>query len=276
MPDGCLRGWLHCRHRRACALVQAVSEAAPEGGRPRGGGALSRPVGGIPLWGWIVVIGAGGGALLWFKLRGSAGSTSTATDTTAAGSATDDTTGTSEYEQISAQLTGIEGTNEALLASIKDLQGDDTGTTGGAGKVKVPDIVGERGSAARAKISAAGLKYKQEPAKTPRGRETEVTSQAPHAGTEVAKGAEVTAQVKVRAESGKSSGGAPDSSSGGGGTGGSSPASGSSAAGAGRPATPAAKAAAKAPTSPPTKAPTKSPARTVVKSPVKAPARGKK
>jgi hypothetical protein len=243
-----------------------MSEAAPEGGGGRpGGGGMSRPFAGIPTWGWVLGLGVGGGVLIWYKLRGasSAGTTATTEATTAAGAAPDDTTSTSEYEQISAELTGLEGTQEALLAAVKDLQGDKTTTTGGA-KVTVPDIVGERGSAARAKISAAGLKYKQDPATTPAGRETEVTSQDPHAGTKVAKNSEVTAHVKVKAASKATGAG----SSGGGGSGGGSsatPASSVTGTAAKAPAT-------KAPSgAPATKAPTKKPAAKVTAKPAARP-----
>jgi hypothetical protein len=227
-----------------------VSEAAPEGGRPRGGG-LSRPVGPLPLWGWAALAAAGLGAYVFIRMRSaSSGSTSTSEDVTAAGTTADDTTSTSEYEQVSSQLTGIEGTDEALLAAIKDLQGDSTT----AAKVKVPDIVGDRGSAARAKISASGLKYKQDPETTPAGHETRVTSQTPHAGDEVARGSEVTAHVKVDTTSGKGSSGGGNSTGSADSSGGGS--SGSSASSSAR------KPAAKKPASkaPATKAPTKAPA----------------
>jgi len=112
-----------------------VSEAAPERrpGAPAGGGGrsvLQRPILGVPGWGWIVIIGAGVGAIVFIRLR-RAGSSSTAT-TQGASSAqapSDQQIGLTEYEQISAQLTGIEGTDQALLAAIKDLQGPDSDTS---------------------------------------------------------------------------------------------------------------------------------------------------
>ena len=86
---------------------------------PRGGGRMSRQFGGLPLWGWGVIIAVGLGAIVYFRLHraGAAQATTTTTDT-----GTSDQL--SQYEQISSQLTGIEGTNEALLAAIKDMQGD--------------------------------------------------------------------------------------------------------------------------------------------------------
>ena len=114
-----------------------MSEQAPEGGRrppARGGGnVLTRPFLGAPGWVWVVGLAAAVGAYVFIRSRNAAASSSTSTTqgVTDTSSAADDTTALSEYEQVNADLVGIQGTQEALLAAVKDLQGDESKEGGG-------------------------------------------------------------------------------------------------------------------------------------------------
>jgi len=62
----------------------------------------------------------------------------------------------------------------------------------------VPSVVGERGEAARAKVSAAGFKPIQVPPTTAKGKSTIVRSQNPAGGTKAAKGSDVALEVAVK------------------------------------------------------------------------------
>jgi hypothetical protein len=68
--------------------------------------------------------------------------------------------------------------------------------------VTVPSLKGLSGSAAKAKLEAAGLKDHQVPAATPKGKHATVTSQSPAAGKKVSKGSSVTVHVSTSAEVG--------------------------------------------------------------------------
>ena len=75
-----------------------------------------------------------------------------------------------------------------------------SGTGGGGGqstKVRVPGIVGLKGDTAKNDITGIGLKWKQTPASTPKGKTTTVTAQSPRAGTQVNSGSTVTATLKT-------------------------------------------------------------------------------
>ena len=91
-----------------------MSEPVP----PRGG--RGRTFGGLPLWGWGVIAAAGLGTIVFLRLRRGSSAAGAAT----AAPPADQQIGLTQYEQITSQLTGIEGTDQALLAAIKDLQGD--------------------------------------------------------------------------------------------------------------------------------------------------------
>jgi hypothetical protein len=80
------------------------------------------------------------------------------------------------------------------------------GSTGGSGsvstttstaKVKVPNVVGQRGEDAKKTLEAAKFKVIQTPATTPEGKSTKVTSQNPDAGTEAPSGSTVAIALSV-------------------------------------------------------------------------------
>lgn len=97
-----------------------MSEPVPPAG---GRGGMGRNLGGLPLWGWGIIGLAAVGTIIYLRIRSGSSSSSAAAGSNAAPA--DQQIGLTQYEQISSQLTGIEGTDEALLAAVKDLQGDE-------------------------------------------------------------------------------------------------------------------------------------------------------
>ena len=87
---------------------------------------------GLPVWAWAVLGAAtlGAGAYIFIKNRQSSQAAGSGTDTTQGVSTvtvpSDQQIGLTQYEQIQSSLVGIEGTDQALLAAIKDLQGDES------------------------------------------------------------------------------------------------------------------------------------------------------
>jgi len=67
-----------------------------------------------------------------------------------------------------------------------------------SGNVTVPNVVNSRGSVAKLALIGRGLKSKQVPATTPRGKGTVVTSQSPGSGTKVKVGSTVTINVRTK------------------------------------------------------------------------------
>ena len=90
---------------------------------PAGGNFLTRRSAGIPNWGWIAG-GAVAGWLIVRWMRGRSSTDTTAADTSSPGPDASDVQ--SQYEQITSQLTGLEGTDRAILEAIQDLQGEDS------------------------------------------------------------------------------------------------------------------------------------------------------
>jgi PASTA domain len=64
-------------------------------------------------------------------------------------------------------------------------------------QVTVPNVTGQRGEAAKATLERNGFKVIQDPASTPKGKSTTVTSQNPLAGSKAAKGSTVAIGLKV-------------------------------------------------------------------------------
>ena len=228
-----------------------MSEQPPES--TGGGSGLKKKYGGIPVWGYGVGLVVAIAAYTFIRLRSAskaaaAPSTSTSEDVSASGT-TGDETGLSEYEQVSAQLTGIEGNNAAILAAIADMNG--AGSTAAAppssaaATIKVPAVTGDEKRVAGPKITAAGLKPKFSSKS-----EGTISAQAPPAGTKVAAGTTVDLTVKPKSGSGSASAGSAPSgttSAGGGSAAGSSGTS-SATGGAAGPVTSGAGSAGKAST----------------------------
>jgi len=79
-------------------------------------------------------------------------------------------------------------------------QGTTGGGTGGGQtttQVTVPTLMGDKGEDARKTVQSLGLKWKQTPPTTPKGKTTQVQSQSPKAGTKVAPGTTVSVTLKV-------------------------------------------------------------------------------
>jgi hypothetical protein len=108
-----------------------------------GGNILTRKAGGLPGWGWLAILGGTAVvAIIWIRQR-QASQASPATSTSESTGCTDadgnpvdcsspDAVGTdtqSQYEQITAQLTGVEGEERAILAWLKDHQGKKSTST---------------------------------------------------------------------------------------------------------------------------------------------------
>ena len=189
-----------------------MSEQPPES--TGGGSGLKKKYGGIPVWGYGVGLVVAIAAYTFIRLRSAskaaaAPSTSTSEDVSASGT-TGDETGLSEYEQVSAQLTGIEGNNAAILAAIADMNG--AGSTAAAppssaaATIKVPAVTGDEKRVAGPKITAAGLKPKFSSKS-----EGTISAQAPPAGTKVAAGTTVDLTVKPKSGSGSASAGSAPS-----------------------------------------------------------------
>jgi PASTA domain len=111
---------------------------------------------------------------------------------------------TSAQQTIIQAAIGIEGdppqSGSGGYPPAIHVQGTPGGGTGGGQTnttVTVPNVVKLRGEAAKTLIQKAGLHDAQEPATTPKGKTTTVTSQSPKAGTKVAPGSTVTVKVKV-------------------------------------------------------------------------------
>lgn len=193
---------------------------------------------GIPLWGWAVAVAAAVGGYVFIRLRNAnknaAAGTSTTQGVTDVTVPSDQQIGLTQYEQISSELVGIQGTQEALLAAIKDLQGDESDDDRDRDKddddrdrdhdcprghhwdakekrcvkdvrrdsdrddVKVPNVFGESWAAASAKIRRAGL----EPERT-RPFAGPVLAERPAAGRTVERGSKVTVRGGPRRSAGK-------------------------------------------------------------------------
>jgi PASTA domain len=67
----------------------------------------------------------------------------------------------------------------------------------GTATVTVPNITGERGEAGKDILAAAGLKLKQSPPGSPKGKTTTIISQNPKGGAKVAKGTTVSDVIRV-------------------------------------------------------------------------------
>jgi PASTA domain len=94
-------------------------------------------------------------------------------------------------------VAGVNGNPPGYLTAqpTSGTPGGGTGTS--TAKVTVPNVVGQRGETAKAKLSAVGLEPQQVPAETPKGKTTTVTSTDPKAGTKVGKGSTVSVAVKT-------------------------------------------------------------------------------
>lgn len=207
-------------------MSEQATEAPPGGGG--GGSFLTRTYGGIPVWGYLFVVGVGAAGIIYFKRKQSAAAATAATTATAAPATCQDANGNpvdcnsllsvtsegqAEYEQISSQLTGISGQDAALQAAIAQQQGSSSSGTGSTGtgtgsgggstgggsttppKVTIPVTYGERASSAISKIEAAGLTVSTNPQRDPSKTYVSIGS-SPEGGRQVPKGSHIILNVK--------------------------------------------------------------------------------
>lgn len=197
-----------------------MSESAPERGRGGAGGPfLKRKLGGVPVWAWggLGLVAIGG---IWYLIhkRNQANAANQAASSAKSGSGgCNDSNGNpvpcasilavggggnqAIYEQLTSQLTGLSGQDAAILAAIKDSQGDhdhdhDTGDGGdqdhGGDRVKVPDVLGADTDQAENTIQSAGLN----PQVSGPDAGTVVAGEIPPAGTMVRRGTTVVLATK--------------------------------------------------------------------------------
>jgi PASTA domain len=74
---------------------------------------------------------------------------------------------------------------------------DTSGQPGKTTQLTVPNVVGQDGTQAKLSLVTKGFKVAQNPATTPKGKTTKVTSQNPRAGQRAAKGSTVTIGLAV-------------------------------------------------------------------------------
>jgi PASTA domain len=143
---------------------------------------------GMPWW---VIIGIAGVAAYFLFFRNSSSSGSGTGASSSAGSGTVTSSGSTTLDSGAVSVTVTQNGNGGQPTPPT------TTSTGTSSQVAVPDVVGQRGAAAKTTLEKAGFKVSQSPKTTPKGKSTTVTSQSPKAGTKAAKGSTVKDTVKV-------------------------------------------------------------------------------
>lgn len=169
-----------------------------EPGGSGGGGLMGSKIMGIPTIVWV-----GGIALIvYFLFFKNANSGSTPTTSGNPGTNTQ-TTGATTLDSgavtVTVNQTGADDTGDQPSPPVV---GGGTGSGGGGSttspnEVTLPNEIGKRGEAGQNALKALGLKTKQTPARTPKGKTTTITSQKPGSGTKVPKGSTVDVGLKV-------------------------------------------------------------------------------
>jgi PASTA domain len=150
-----------------------------------GGGLMGSRILGIPVLVWVA-----GAALIAYFIFSRSSSGSSGGGTSTAGGSDTLTTGNTTVESGAVRVVvnaGNDTDNPQPKPPVK----------GKTRTVTVPEVVGDRGEAARDKITKAGFRFRQIPPRTPRGKTTTVTSETPRGGSKAKKGATVTTHVKV-------------------------------------------------------------------------------
>jgi hypothetical protein len=110
------------------AADPAAAAPRPQSAPAGGGGALTRKLGPLPVWGWLAIIGVGGGALWYFiKSRESSSASSAGSNPAAVGGECADASGNS----VPCDQVDYGGQIATLQAEIEALQGGGSGTSTG-------------------------------------------------------------------------------------------------------------------------------------------------
>jgi hypothetical protein len=173
-----------------------MSEQAPERTPQRGGFSLTKRYGPLPAWAWGLIGGVGVYAVYrLYKNRQAAGTTAAASTASTTGSDTpiDYAPQISVLQSEIQQLQGEESTEPVDKDTVPHPPPKPPPP---GGRVRVPDVVGQRAASAISTIEAAGLEVVTSPFRNPK-REYTVTGQTPRAGAMVPKRSVVTLRVKV-------------------------------------------------------------------------------